>query len=95
MAIFKYLEDFLPNRNPNDFVFTVLDPMYNEEITWEILDVLDEINRDRSADWTDYTKDDWFDGWASWCEDDVYVMLSIEDKGDKVYKPFESMSTHM
>jgi hypothetical protein len=95
MAIFKYLEDFLPGRNPNDFVFTVLDTITNEELTWDILDVLDEINRDRSADWTDYTKDDWYDGWNSWCEDDDYVMLSIEDKGDKVYKPFESMSTHM
>jgi hypothetical protein len=95
MATFKYLEDFLPNRNPNDFVFTVLDLISNEELTWDILDVLDEINRDRSADWTDYTKDDWFNGWNSWCEDDDYIMLSIEDKGDIVYKPFESMSTHM
>jgi hypothetical protein len=91
MAIFKYVDDFLPSRNPNDFVFTVLDLISNEELTWDILDVLDEINRDRSADWTDYTKDDWYDGWNSWCEDDDYVMLSIEDKGDIVYKPFLSM----
>jgi hypothetical protein len=91
MAIFKYVDDFLPSRNPNDFVFTVLDSISNEEFTWEILDVLDEINRDRSADWVDYSKDDWFNGWNSWCEDDDYVMLSIEDKGDIVYKPFLSM----
>ena len=91
MAIFKYVDDFLPSRNPNDFVFTVLDLISNEELTWDILDVLDEINRDRSADWVDYTKDDWFNGWNSWCEDDDYVMLSIEDKGDIVYKPFLSM----
>jgi hypothetical protein len=91
MSIFKYVDDFLPSRNPNDFVFTVLDLISNEELTWDILDVLDEINRDRSADWTDYTKDDWYDGWNSWCEDDDYVMLSIEDKGDIVYKPFLSM----
>jgi hypothetical protein len=88
MSVFKYLEDFLPGRDVNDFVFTVLDPIYNEEITWEILDVLDEINRDRSADWTDYSKDDWFDGWAEWCEGDVYIILSIEDKGDIIHKPF-------
>ena len=88
MSIFKYVDDFLPSRNPNDFVFTVLDTITNEELTWDILDVLDEINRDRSADWTDYTKDDWYDGWNSWCEDDDYVMLSIEDKGDIVYRPF-------
>ena len=91
MAIFKYVDDFLPSRNPNDFVFTVLDLISSEELTWDILDVLDEINRDRSADWVDYTKDDWYDGWNSWCEDDDYVMLSIEDKGDIVYKPFLSM----
>jgi hypothetical protein len=91
MAIFKYVDDFLPSRNPNDFVFTVLDSISNEELTWDILDVLDEINRDRSADWVDYSKDDWFNGWNSWCEDDDYVMLSIEDKGDIVYKPFLSM----
>jgi len=91
MSIFKYVDDFLPSRNPNDFVFTVLDLISSEELTWDILDVLDEINRDRSADWVDYTKDDWFNGWNSWCEDDDYVMLSIEDKGDIVYKPFLSM----
>jgi hypothetical protein len=91
MAIFKYVDDFLPSRNPNDFVFTVLDLISNEELTWDILDVLDEINRDRSADWVDYSKDDWFNGWNSWCEDDDYIMLSIEDKGDIVYKPFLSM----
>jgi hypothetical protein len=90
MAIFKYIDDFLPGRNVNDFVFVVLDGYSNEELTWDIEDVLNEINRDRSAKWTNYTKDDWFDGWASWCEDDVYVMLSIEDKGDIVYKPFLS-----
>jgi hypothetical protein len=87
MAIFKYLDDFLRGRNPNDFVFTVLDHITNEELTWDILDVLNEINIDRSADWVDYTKDDWFNGWDS----RYYVILSIEDKGDKVYKPFEFM----
>jgi hypothetical protein len=91
MSVIKYVDDFLPSRNPNDFVFTVLDLISSEELTWDILDVLDEINRDRSADWVDYTKDDWFNGWNSWCEDDDYVILSIEDKGDIVYKPFLSM----
>lgn len=91
MLVFKYLEDFLPGRPVDDFVFTVLDKHSKEEFTWDILDVLDEINRDRLADWDDYTKDDWFDGWSNWCEDDDYVILSIEDRGDKVYRPFLSM----
>ena len=87
MAIFKYLDDFLRGRNSNDFVFTVLDTISNEELTWDILDVLNEINSDRLVDWVDYTKDDWFNFWDS----RYYVILSIEDKGDKVYKPFEYM----
>lgn len=86
--IVKNLDDFLPGRNVNDFIFTVLDRFSKEELTWDILDVLDEINRDRLADWIDYSKDDWFDGWASWCEDDDYIILSIEDKGDIIHKPF-------
>jgi len=91
MAIFKYVDDFLPGRNVNDFVFVVLDGYSNEELTWDIEDVLNEINKDRSAKWTNYTKDDWYDGWSEWCEADDYIMLSIEDKGDIVYKPFLSM----
>lgn len=79
------LNDFLPGRNVNDFVFTVLDKHSDEILEWEILDVLNEINRDRLADWIDYSKDDWFDGWWNWCEDDDYVILSIEDKGDIIY----------
>lgn len=91
MLVFKYLEDFLPSRPVDDFVFTVFDKHSNEELIWDILDVLDEINRDRTADWIDYTKDNWFDGWSEWCEDDAYTILLIEDRGDKVYRPFLSM----
>lgn len=86
--IVKCLDDFLPLRNVNDFVFTVLNKETDEELLWYIEDVLDEINRDRSEKWVDSTKDDWFEGWAEWCEDDIYTILSIEDKEDKVYRPF-------
>jgi hypothetical protein len=88
MAIFKCLDDFLPGRNVNDFVFTVRNKESDEELTWDILDVLNEINRDRLADWVDYTKDDWFDAWWEWSEGEDYVMLSIEDKGDIIHEPF-------
>ena len=84
----KELSDFLPGRDVNDFVFTVLDKHSDEVLTWYIEDVLDEINRDRTADWIDYTKDDWFDGWAEWCEDDDFNIVQIEDKGDLVGSPF-------
>lgn len=84
----KELSDFLPGRDVNDFVFTVLDKHSDEVLTWYIEDVLDEINKDRTADWIDYTKDDWFDGWSAFCEDDIFIMLQIEDKGDIVGAPF-------
>ena len=88
MSVFKYLEDFLPSRPVDDFVLTVFDKHSDEELIWDIEDILDEINRDRSVIWFVYTKDNWFEGWAEWCEDDIYTILSIEDKEDKVYRPF-------
>lgn len=86
--IVKCLDDFLPLRNVNDFVFTVLNKETDEELLWYIEDVLDEINRDRSEKWIDYSKNDWFDGWAEWCEDDIYTILIIEHREDKIYRPF-------
>lgn len=86
--IVKCLDDFLPLRNVNDFVFTVLNKETDEELLWYIEDVLDEINRDRSEKWIDYSKNDWFDGWAEWCEDDIYTILIIEHGEDKIYRPF-------
>lgn len=86
--IAKCLDDFLPLRNVNDFVFTVLNKETDEELLWYIEDVLDEINRDRSEKWIDYSKNDWFEGWAKWCEDDIYTILIIEHEEDKIYRPF-------
>jgi len=86
--IAKCLDDFLPLRNVNDFIFTVLNKETDEELSWDIQDILDEINRDRSEKWVDYTKDDWFEGWSAFCEDDIFTILVIYDKEDKVYRPF-------
>jgi len=71
----KELSDFLPGRDVNDFVFTVLDKHSDEVLTWYIEDVLDEINN-------------WFEGWSAFCEDDIFTMLQIDDKGDLVGSPF-------
>lgn len=41
----------------------------NSEIrNFSVKEILEEINRDRSADWTDYKKHDWKDGleWIEW-----------------------------
>ena len=43
--------------------------------TWTLTQVLEEINRDRSEDWTDYDTSDWCEGWRDWVQDDGYFEL--------------------
>lgn len=43
---------------------------------WNLSDILNEINRDRSSQWTPYEKTDWRDGWENWVEGDHYKLLS-------------------
>ena len=42
--------------------------------SWTLSQVIEEINRDRSEDWTAYNQSDWREGWDEWVEGDVYVM---------------------
>ena len=49
-------------------------------LTWTLNQVLEEINRDRSEDWTDYDASDWREGWRDWVQDDGYFELI--EKGD-------------
>jgi len=44
-------------------------------LTWTLNQVLEEINRDRSEDWTDYDASDWREGWRDWVQDDGYFEL--------------------
>jgi hypothetical protein len=44
--------------------------------SWTIDQILAEINRDHSSEWTDYDKTDWREGWNEWCEGDVYSLLN-------------------
>lgn len=44
-------------------------------IYWSLSDILTEINRDRSENWTNYNKSDWQEGWNEWCEGDYYKLL--------------------
>ena len=43
---------------------------------WTVRDILNEINRDRSVEWTDYDVTDWREGWDQWVEGEY---LSIQD----------------
>jgi hypothetical protein len=84
------LQNYLEGRDMDDLVFQVTDLYSREVIVWNIDDVLYEINRDTSSEWSEYTVEDWVDGWAEWCEGDVYTMYSIVDSkdGDVLNKPF-------
>ena len=44
----------------------------NKILKWSLEDVLLEINRDRSEQWTNYTAHDWKEGWDNWIEGDGY-----------------------
>ena len=43
---------------------------------WTVRDCLNEINRDRSDEWTNYDEADWREGWDQWVEGEY---LSIQD----------------
>ena len=42
---------------------------------WTIEQVIEEINRDRSEVWTDYTIDDWREGWFEWVDGEFYSIV--------------------
>lgn len=47
----------------------------NERIEeWTLEEVLNEINRDRSEEWTDYHETDWKEGWNEWVEGEFYSL---------------------
>ena len=41
---------------------------------WTLQDVLEEINKDRSDEWTDYDETDWKEGWNEWVEGEFYAL---------------------
>ncbi|HAS5778635.1 TPA: hypothetical protein I7E95_002593 [Vibrio cholerae] len=46
----------------------VIDVETGETSLYTLEEVLDLINRDRSADWTDYNESDWIEGWINFVE---------------------------
>ena len=55
--------------------YRVRDLETRKENFWTLKEILHEINRDRSEEWTDYDESDWQDGWFEWCEGDCYELL--------------------
>ena len=45
---------------------------YGDVAEWNIHEVLEEINRDRSDEWTDYDESDWLEG-LDWTDYDLIL----------------------
>ena len=58
-------------------IFRIFDLETEEILEWDIKKMLQEINRDRSENWTDYNELDWYEGWDEWCEGDMYKLLTV------------------
>lgn len=55
--------------------YKIQDIETGEILNWTIDEILNEINRDRSHDWSDYNQSDWKQGWLEWVDGDVYQLL--------------------
>ena len=47
---------------------------------WTMAQILIEINRDRSEEFTPYDLTDWLEGWYDWCEGRYYQLYSIKNE---------------
>ena len=51
---------------------------YNkEEFEWSVDEIVEEINRDRSPEWSDYDETDFKEGWRAFCEGDWYTIKEL------------------
>ena len=46
-----------------------------EKKYWSLYEILCEINRDHSDEYTPYDLNDWREGWHEWCEGQFYQLL--------------------
>jgi hypothetical protein len=56
--------------------YKIKDLLSGATYEWTVRDILNEINRDRSSEWTDYDETDWREGWNQWVEGEY---LSIQE----------------
>lgn len=56
--------------------YKIKDLLSGATYEWTVREILQEINRDRSVDWTDYDQSDWKEGWSQWVEGEY---LSLKD----------------
>jgi len=53
---------------------------------WTQEEILDYINADRSADWSDYNESDVMEGWINWCQGESYNLITIAEAYREVEK---------
>ena len=58
---------------------TVYDMDADKILHWTVKEALNEINKDRSQDWSGYNEDDWQEGWEEWVEGNEYKLLKISE----------------
>lgn len=42
---------------------------------WTLPQILEEINRDHSDEWSAYDESDWREGWREWCDGIFYTLI--------------------
>ena len=64
----------------NTHIYKIKDLHTGEIHAWTLSQVLEEINRDTSEEWTPYDATDWKEGWIAWAEGDVFTMIEPKIK---------------
>ena len=60
--------------------FLVQDMGTSESYLWSLPQILEEINKDRSSEWTDYDESDYVEGWCEWVEGEYFSCEEIKQK---------------
>ena len=60
--------------------FLVQDMGTKESNLWSLPQILEEINKDRSSEWTDYDESDYVEGWCEWVEGEYFSCKEIKKK---------------
>ena len=58
---------------------------WDEPKEWTIDEVLEEINRDHSDEWTDYNTSDWFEGWMEWVDGEYHEITNRANHDPKMH----------
>ena len=59
-------------------VFKIYDIQNKKVLLWDIKQMLEEINRDRTEEWEPYTEKDYIEGWNMWVEGEFYECRGIK-----------------